>query len=83
MLSVRLYIQLTVTGAELTRHCLVGTLKIEIKPYPFLSFQALAPWRFSEKNCAVLGANKWSTEMGMACSWDNEGVSLASGENGG
>lgn len=70
------------TGAELTLHCLVGAFKIQIKPYSFFNFQALAHGTLSKNTCLAPGVNKWSTEVGMACSWDNEGVSVAMGEHG-
>jgi len=78
-----LYIQLTVTGAELILHCLVGAFKTQIKPYSFFNFQALlAHGRLSKNTGLAPGVNKWSTEVGMACSWDKEGVSVAMGEHG-
>lgn len=79
---IALVLQLTVTGAELTLHRLVGAFKIRIKPYSFLNFQALAHGRVSKTTCLAPGVKKWSIEVGMACSWDNEGVSMAIGEMG-
>lgn len=45
-------------------------------------FSGLSTWEVLQKYLSAPGVNKWSTEVGMACSWDSEGVSVVTGEHG-